>query len=99
MAEEEFKTYQPRWEERKASKRKHRHHHHYDSSSSDRLTNGWGGWMKMRDKQAYYGLMFVVLWLYSITSVVRYLIAAVFIAVALAFLYKHRALIKSFIKR
>lgn len=47
-------TYQPKWGEKKS----HRHHHHYHRS--DRHTNGWGGWLKMRDKQAYYGLMFVV---------------------------------------
>ena len=61
MADEDIKTYQPQWEERKASKRRHRHHHHHASFHSDKLTNGWGGWMKMQDKQAYYGLMFIVL--------------------------------------
>ena len=48
-------TYQPGWGE---PKKKHHHHHHRSSSSH---TNTWGGWMKMRDKQAYYGLMLVVL--------------------------------------
>lgn len=56
MSEE--KTYQPKWEEHKD--RKHRHHHHHHSSSSSRYTNTWGGWMKMRDKQAYYGMMLIV---------------------------------------
>ena len=50
----EDSTYQPGWGEKK----KHHHHRH---SSDTRYTNSWGGWMKMRDKQAYYGLMFVVL--------------------------------------
>jgi len=52
---EENKTYQPGWGEKKT----HRHHHHH-SSSSGTHTNTWGGWMKMRDKQAYIGLMLVV---------------------------------------
>ena len=53
MSEE--KIYQPGWGEKKE---KHRHHHRHGSDS--RYTNSWGGWLKMRDKQAYYGLMFVV---------------------------------------
>lgn len=52
--EEDIKTYQPDW----GKKREHHHHRH---RSSDRYTNTWGGWMKMRDKQAYYGLMLVVI--------------------------------------
>lgn len=48
-------TFQPGWGE---PKKKH-HHHHRRSSGTH--TNSWGGWMKMRDKQAYYGLMLVVL--------------------------------------
>jgi hypothetical protein len=55
MAEED-KTFQPGWGE----KRKH-HHHHRREWTSDTHTNTWGGWMKMRDKQAYYGLMLVVI--------------------------------------
>ena len=49
----EGSTYQPGWGE------KHKHHHHHHPHSSHH-TNTWGGWMKMRDKQAYYGLMLVV---------------------------------------
>ena len=49
-------TYQPGWGE---PKQHHHHHHHHHSSGTH--TNSWGGWMKMRDKQAYYGLMLVVL--------------------------------------
>ena len=56
--EEDVKTYQPGWDEQKDKKRRHHHHHHHHSS--DQYTNKWGGWMKMRDKQAYYGLMFIV---------------------------------------
>jgi hypothetical protein len=58
MSEE--KTYQPKWEERKSGKR--RHHHHSDKPwRSSTHTNTWGGWMKLKDKQAYYGLMFIVI--------------------------------------
>lgn len=58
MSEE--KTYQPKWDEYKERKHRHRHHHHHSSTSSTH-TNTWGGWMKMRDKQAYYGLMLIVI--------------------------------------
>lgn len=51
------KTYQPGWGE---PKKKHRHHHHSYGRGSDRHTNSMGGWLKLRDKQAYYGLMLVV---------------------------------------
>jgi len=51
----EEKTYQPDW-----GKKKHHHHHHHRNSSDSRYTNTWGGWMKMRDRQAYFGLMLVV---------------------------------------
>ena len=51
MSEE--KIYQPGWGEKKK-------HHHYHSSDN-RYTNSWGGWMKMRDRQAYYGLMFAII--------------------------------------
>lgn len=54
MSEE--KTYQPHWGEKK-----HHHHHHHYHNQDDKYTNGWGGWLKMRDKQAYYGLMFIVI--------------------------------------
>lgn len=57
---EEEKTFQPDWEERK--NRKHHHHHHSSySRNSGSHSNSWGGWMKLRDKQAYYGLMFIVI--------------------------------------
>ena len=48
-------TYQPGWGD---AKKKHHHHHHRSSSSR---TNSWGSALKMKDKQAYYGLMLVVL--------------------------------------
>ncbi len=51
------KTYQPGWGE---PKKKHHHHHHSYGHGSDRYTNSMGGWLKLRDKQAYYGLMLVV---------------------------------------
>ena len=54
---DDFKTYQPGWEKHK--ERKHHHHHHH--RRDDQYTNSWGGWMKMRDKQAYYGLMLIVI--------------------------------------
>lgn len=62
MSEE--KIYQPGWEEQKERERKRKrdddfhyhHHHHHD----DRYSNGWGGAMKQVDKQAYYGLIFIV---------------------------------------
>ena len=51
---EDFKTYQPGWGEKK------KHHHHHHRRHDDKYTNSWAGWMKMRDKQAYYGLMLVL---------------------------------------
>ena len=51
MSEE--KTYQPHWGEKK-------HHHHHHRSDSPSNYNGPGGRLKMRDRQAYYGLMLVV---------------------------------------
>jgi len=58
---EDLKTYQPKWDDHKDHKHRHHHHHHsYDYNSASH-TNGWGGWMKMHDKQAYYGLLFIVL--------------------------------------
>lgn len=64
---EEYKTYQPKWEEKVAAdKERHSHHdHHYTYSysrgKSSNRTNTWGGWLKLRDVQAYYGLMFIVI--------------------------------------
>jgi hypothetical protein len=54
---DEIKTYQPGWEKHK----EHKHHHHHHHRRDDQYTNSWGGWMKMRDKQAYYGLMLIVI--------------------------------------
>ena len=51
MSEE--KTYQPHWGERR------RHHHHHHNPQGERF-NGLGGKLKMRDKQAYYGLILVI---------------------------------------
>ena len=52
MSEE--KSYQPGWGEKK----KHHHHHHHGPDENNR---GWGGALRMKDKQAYYGLMFVII--------------------------------------
>ena len=49
---EEPKSYQPGWGEKK-----HHHHHHTGPNENNR---GWGGALRMKDKQAYYGLMFVL---------------------------------------
>ena len=48
------KSYQPGWGEKK----KHHHHHHHGPDENNR---GWGGALRMKDKQAYYGLMFVII--------------------------------------
>lgn len=53
MSEE--KLYQPGWGEKK-----HHHHHHHSYGKSSNHTNSLGGWLKMRDRQAYYGLMLLV---------------------------------------
>lgn len=45
-----------------------------------------------------FGLMFIVLWLYTITSIIRYAIAAVFMAITVIFAYNRRDFIKSVIK-
>jgi hypothetical protein len=57
---DEPKTYQPKWEEKKSETHHHHHHHHHYSSKSSNRTNSWGGWLKLRDKQAYYGMMLIV---------------------------------------
>ena len=46
-------TYQPHWGEKK----KHPHHHVHGANDSNRRL---GGALRMRDKQAYYGLMFAL---------------------------------------
>lgn len=53
MAREEH-TYQPGWGEKKH----HHHHHHYEPNHKNR---GMGGALRMRDKQAYVGLMLVII--------------------------------------
>ncbi len=52
--EDSPKSYQPGWGEKK----KHHHHHHTGPNDNNR---GWGGALRMKDKQAYYGLMFVII--------------------------------------
>ena len=49
----EEKTYQPGWGEKKE---KHHHHHHSHHSTNNRM----GGSLRMRDKQAYIGLMVIL---------------------------------------
>ena len=51
MSEE--KSYQPGWGEKK-----HHHHHHYRGANEK--NRGIGGALRMKDKQAYYGLMLVI---------------------------------------
>ena len=64
MSEE--KLYQPGWEEAKErEKKKHRHHHHYEEQRyfderSNPSNKRLGGALRMVDKQAYIGLMLVV---------------------------------------
>ena len=53
MSEE--KSYQPGWGEKK----KHHHHHHH--TGPNEKNRGMGGALRMRDKQAYYGLMCVII--------------------------------------
>ena len=52
---DDIKTYQPGWEKHK--ERKHHHHHHVGPNEHNR---GLGGALRMRDKQAYYGLIVVL---------------------------------------
>ena len=51
---EDPKSFQPGWGEKK------RHHHHHHHSNSTQRNRGIGGALRMKDKQAYYGLMFVL---------------------------------------
>lgn len=51
MADE--RTYQPGWGEKK------RHHHHHRTGPNEH-NRGLGGALRMRDKQAYYGLIVVL---------------------------------------
>lgn len=54
-------TYQPGWGEQKAKSEeqrgKHHHHHYYQGEKEN--NRRWGGELRMRDKQAYYGLIAV----------------------------------------
>ena len=54
-------TYQPGWGEQKAKSEeqrgRHQHHHHYQGEKEN--NRRWGGALRMRDKQAYYGLIAV----------------------------------------
>ena len=54
-------TYQPGWGEQKAKSEeqrgKHHHYHHYQVEKEN--NRRWGGELRMRDKQAYYGLIAV----------------------------------------
>ena len=67
---DEEKIYQPGWEKHKEHERKRRREYDdYDFAYSESRhkhnksdqTNSWGGWMRAHDKQAYYGLMFIVI--------------------------------------
>ena len=49
-------TYQPWWGEDQ-NKHHHQHHHHYQGEKEN--NRRWGGELRMRDKQAYYGLIAV----------------------------------------
>ena len=54
-------TYQPGWGAQKAKSEeqrgKHHHYHHYQGEKEN--NRRWGGELRMRDKQAYYGLIAV----------------------------------------
>ena len=49
-------TYQPGWGE---DQKKHHHHHHHHYQGEKENNRRWGGALRMRDKQAYYGLIAV----------------------------------------
>ena len=49
-------TYQPGWGE---DQKKHHHHHHHHYQGEKENNRRWGGELRMRDKQAYYGLIAV----------------------------------------
>ncbi len=53
---EDGKTYQPGWGE---DQKKHHHHHHHHYQGEKENNRRWGGELRMRDKQAYYGLIAV----------------------------------------
>lgn len=54
-------TYQPGWGEQKAKSEEQRgkHHHHHPYQGEKENNRRWGGELRMRDKQAYYGLIAV----------------------------------------
>ena len=54
-------TYQPGWGEQKAKseEQRGRHHHHHPYQGEKENNRRWGGALRMRDKQAYYGLIAV----------------------------------------
>ena len=49
-------TYHPGWGE---DQKKHHHHHHHHYQVEKENNRRWGGALRMRDKQAYYGLIAV----------------------------------------
>ena len=51
----EDKSYQPGWGEKK----EHHHHHHHHVGPNEK-NRGLGGALRMKDKQAYYGLMCLI---------------------------------------
>ena len=51
----EDKSYQPGWGEKK----EHHHHHHHHGGPNEK-NRGLGGALRMKDKQAYYGLMCLI---------------------------------------
>lgn len=69
MAEEH--TYQPGWDEAKHKKR--HHHHHVGPNERNR---GLGGALRMRDKQAYYGMVVVLVMgiLIGLSFLVRFVV-------------------------
>lgn len=56
---DDLKTYQPKWDELK--EHKHHRHHHRHTDIPDEKNRGFGGSIRMKDKQAYVGLMLIVL--------------------------------------
>ena len=51
---EDTNTYQPGWGE------EHKRHHHHSHHSSGARNRGYGGAVRMRDKQAYVGLLLII---------------------------------------
>ena len=66
MADNEERTYQPRWEEKKAEQEQHHHHHHhhyYEHSygKQSKKSIDFAGWLKNKDKQAWIGLLVILI--------------------------------------